>query len=419
MYLLNKKDTSICFALPADGGRLVVDTSYGKLKGTTLMVKETDRTVDTFYGIPFAKPPVGPLRFAAPEPPEPWKSVREATENPPMCPQNAEHFGKALKLIDMVVTLPPTSEDCLYLNVFTPSDRGVNAKLPVMVFLHGGGLVMGTAAMYDGSAICAHENVVYVVIQYRLGILGFLSTGDGQAASGNYGLLDQVAALRWIQGNIKDFGGDPGSVTIFGESAGGISVSALVLSPLARGLFHCAIAQSGVAIMQGFMVSSPKEVIFFRDFVANLSGCEPSSLVDCLRMKSEQEISSIMSNSNFLPIPACVDGIFLPKPAEEILAAKENSKVPFIIGVTEQEFGWIASQVGNPSSVIVCRQVRSLGSQLKVCQKSVESLSKVCRTGYRTFVAEKSDRVYAALVCSQFLPPPSNYCVTLTFRTES
>ncbi|XP_040183715.1 uncharacterized protein LOC120916837 [Rana temporaria] len=328
----------------ADGGRLVVDTSYGKLKGTTLKVKETDRTVDAFYGIPFAKPPVGPLRFAAPEPPEPWESVREATENPPMCPQNAEHFEQMLKVVDMVVTLPPTSEDCLYLNVFTPSDRRDNAKLPVMVFIHGGGLVMGTAAMHDGSAISAYENVVQVVIQYRLGILGFLSTGDGQKASGNYGLMDQVAGLQWIQRNIKDFGGDPGSVTIFGESAGAISVSALVLSPMARGLFHRAIAQSGVAIMKGFMVSSPKEVIFFRDFVANLSGCEPSSLVDCLRIKSEQEISSIMSNSNFLPIPACVDGVFLPKPAEEILAAKENSKVPFIIGINVQEFGWIASQ---------------------------------------------------------------------------
>ncbi|XP_040185272.1 pyrethroid hydrolase Ces2e-like isoform X2 [Rana temporaria] len=336
---------SIQASLGTDGGRPVVDTRYGKLQGTTRIVKETDRTVDSFYGIPFAKPPVGPLRFEAPEPPEPWESVKEATENPPMCPQNAEQLQHFLKLMNIEVTLPSTSEDCLYLNVFTPSDRGDNAKLPVMMFIHGGGLVMGTAATHDGSAISAYENVVQVSIQYRLGILGFLSgtdDTDAQTASGNYGLLDQVAALRWVQQNIKNFGGDPESVTIFGESAGGISVSALVLSPLAQGLFHRAIAQSGVAIMRGFIASSPKEFMFYRNMVANMSGCEPSSLMSCLRMKSEQEISSIMSNKNFLPLPVCVDGVFLPKPPEEILAAKENNKVPLIIGVTEQEFGWLA-----------------------------------------------------------------------------
>ncbi|XP_073461785.1 fatty acyl-CoA hydrolase precursor, medium chain-like [Aquarana catesbeiana] len=324
-----------------DGGTPLVETKYGKIRGTTLTVKEVDRTVHAFYGIPFAKPPVGPLRFAAPEPPEPWTSVREAAEYPPMCLQPIEMTKKMMKLIGVEVTYPPVSEDCLYLNIFTPSDRGDNDRLPVMVYIHGGGLVAESASLYDGSALSAHENLVYVAIQYRLGILGFLSTGDGQTASGNYGLLDQVAALRWVQENIRDFGGDPGSVTIFGESAGAVSVSALVLSPLGKGLFHRAIAQSGVAIMPGFMVSSTEELIFYRDFVANESGCEPSSLVDCLRMKSEQEISSIISTSAFLPIPACVDGVFLPKPAEEILTAKENSKVPFIIGINVQEFGWV------------------------------------------------------------------------------
>ncbi|KAM5138778.1 uncharacterized protein ACMZJ9_017288 [Mantella aurantiaca] len=328
----------------ADVGRPLVNTRYGKLRGTTLTVKETDRTVNAFYAIPFAKPPVGRLRLAAPEPPEPWKSVRDATEQPSMCLQNAEHFGEMMKFIKMEVTLPPISEDCLYLNVFTPSNRESNARLPVMVFIHGGGLVLGSSVMQDGSALSAYENVVYVEIQYRLGILGFLSTGDGQGASGNYGLLDQVTALQWVQENIKDFGGDPGSVTIFGESAGGVSVSALVLSPLAKGLFHRAIAQSGVTVMSGLIARSPKQIIFYRDVVVNASGCEPSSLLDCLRMKSEQEISSIISSSNFMPVPIYVDGFFLPKPAEEILAAKENSKVPFIIGVTQQEYSWVVPQ---------------------------------------------------------------------------
>ncbi|NXQ78651.1 SASB hydrolase, partial [Quiscalus mexicanus] len=136
------------------------------------------------------------------------------------------------------------SEDCLYLNVYTPVSTGENKKLPVLVWIHGGGLVFGAASSYDGSVLAAFDNVVVVAIQYRLGIAGYFSTGD-EHARGNWGYLDQVAALRWIQENIMHFGGDPGSVTIFGESAGGISVSALVLSPLAKGLFHKAISESG------------------------------------------------------------------------------------------------------------------------------------------------------------------------------
>ncbi|KAM5137979.1 liver carboxylesterase 1F-like [Mantella aurantiaca] len=135
-----------------------------------------------------------------------------------MCPQNAKHFGEMMKLSKVEKALPPTSEDCLYLNVFTPSDREPNARLPVMVSMLTNG-----SSLQDGSALSAYENVVLVSIQYRLGTLGFLSTRD----DGNYGLLDQAAALRWVQGNIKNFGGDPGSVTVSGELAGAMRVSAL------------------------------------------------------------------------------------------------------------------------------------------------------------------------------------------------
>ncbi|PIO25074.1 hypothetical protein AB205_0164110, partial [Aquarana catesbeiana] len=224
-----------------EDGRPLVGTRYGKLHGKTVTVKETDRQVHAFYGVPFAKPPVGPLRFAASGPPESWNG------------------------------LPPTSEDCLYLNVFTPADRGQNAKLPVMVFIHGGGLIMGGAMMFEGSALSAYENVIIVSIQYRLGIMGFLSSGDSQAP-GNYGFLDQVEALRWVQENIANFGGDPDSVTIFGESAGGVSVSALVLSPLAKGLFHRAIAESGVAILPGLVAKSAEEASFVQNVSPNVDG---------------------------------------------------------------------------------------------------------------------------------------------------
>ncbi|KAM5126897.1 fatty acyl-CoA hydrolase precursor, medium chain-like [Mantella aurantiaca] len=235
-----------------DAGKPQVTTRYGALRGKTDTVKETDRTAHVFYSIPFAKPPVGPLRFAAPQPPEPWTAVREATEYPPMCVQDPKILRYMMMALNSTSPILPLSEDCLYLNVFTPANRKKNDKLPVMVFIHGGGLRLGGAGMYEGSAMSAMEDVVVVSIQYRLGMLGFLRSEDGRV-SGNFGFLDQVAALRWVRDNIEDFGGDPGLVTIFGESAGAVSVAALVLSPLARGLFHRAIAESGSAIIPHFI----------------------------------------------------------------------------------------------------------------------------------------------------------------------
>ncbi|XP_069595608.1 fatty acyl-CoA hydrolase precursor, medium chain-like [Ranitomeya imitator] len=317
-----------------------VETQYGKLQGKTLSAKGTDRTVHAFYGVPFAKPPVGPLRFASPEPPESWSSVREASDYAPICLQDYHAMELLLESVKAKSTIPPVSEDCLYLNVFTPADRGKEEKLPVMVFIHGGGLMMGGAMLFEGSALGAHENVVVVSVQYRLGLLGFLSTGDDRAP-GNYGFLDQVEALQWVQKNIADFGGDPDSVTIFGESAGGISVSALVASPLAKGLFHRAIAESGVAIMPGLVAQTKEESVFYSNIVANISGCGLDTLVDCLKAKSEEEILSLVVSMKMIYLPVSVDGAFFPKAAEQIMADKEVNSVPFMTGVTSQEFGWI------------------------------------------------------------------------------
>ncbi|NXY84530.1 SASB hydrolase, partial [Alcedo cyanopectus] len=225
-----------------------VVTKYGRVQGYQFKVDVAERTVNVFLGIPFAKPPVGPLRFSEPQPPEPWKGVRDATSYPPMCLQDKVQGQFISDLTDnrKEKVLLQVSEDCLYLNVYTPSSTE-NEKLPVFVWIHGGGLVLGAASSYDGSALAAFDNVVVVTIQYRLGIVGYFSTGD-KHARGNWGYLDQVAALQWIQENIIHFGGDPLSVTIAGESAGGVSVSALVLSPLAKGLFHKAISESGTAV---------------------------------------------------------------------------------------------------------------------------------------------------------------------------
>ncbi|XP_063294095.1 fatty acyl-CoA hydrolase precursor, medium chain-like [Pelobates fuscus] len=326
----------------------LVTTKYGKLLGRKVKVLETDRPVDTFMGIPFAKPPVGELRLANPQPPEPWNSIRDATKDPPMCLQNQRLMELIKEFFKIETPSPPISEDCLYLNVFTPGDRENNSKLPVMMFIHGGGLQLGGATFFDGAALSAYENVVTVSIQYRLAILGFASTGDDDLP-GNYGFMDQVAALQWIQENIKDFGGDPESVTVFGESAGGLSTSALVLSPLAKGLFHRAIAESGTALLRSLIVSDQRGIISRRNYVANKSGCDPDTLAECLKTKTEKEILLISDSMGLLDVPGCVDGVFLPKPPEEIMANKKSNNVPFMIGTNNQEFGWLIFQMINIS----------------------------------------------------------------------
>ncbi|KAM9046710.1 cocaine esterase isoform 4-T4 [Megaptera novaeangliae] len=330
-----------------DSAGPVRTTHTGQVRGSLVHVKNTDVGIHTFLGIPFAKPPLGLLRFAPPEPPESWSGIKDGTSHPAKCLQDfASMKEMTLKLLN--VTLPSTSmsEDCLYLNIYTPAHSHEGSKLPVMVWIHGGAFVMGMASMYDGSALAAFEDVVVVVIQYRLGLLGFFSTGD-KHATGNWGYLDQVAALRWVQQNIVYFGGDPDHVTIFGESAGGISVSLHVVSPMSEGLFHCAIMESGVALLPSFTANSSDVV---STVVANLSACgqvDSEALVDCLRHKSEEEILAI--NKPVSIIPGLVDGIFLPKHPQELLASADLHPVPSIIGVNNDEFSWMLPSVMNNS----------------------------------------------------------------------
>uniref|UniRef100_A0A8B9JJP0 Carboxylic ester hydrolase n=1 Tax=Astyanax mexicanus TaxID=7994 RepID=A0A8B9JJP0_ASTMX len=234
----------------------VVQTKLGALKGEYLTVKGKDTVVHSYLGVPFAKPPLGPLRLAPPQPAEAWEGVRDATQQPYMCLQKRKFLLDIIKTMSVNTEIPEVSEDCLYLNIYTPSKPDEDAKLPVLVWIHGGGFVLGAAAMQDGSGLAAYQNVVVVIIQYRLGLTGFFSTGD-EHAPGNYGLLDQLAALQWVQENIQSFGGDPAKVTIFGESAGGVSVSLQILSPMSAGLFRYAIAQSGTAAMDVLMTSHP------------------------------------------------------------------------------------------------------------------------------------------------------------------
>ena len=221
---------------PSGESLKLVEVEGGRVEGTV------EEGITVFKGIPFAAPPVGPLRWRPPRPAEPWDTILRAGDYAPACPQMHVSYPGAPEM--------ETSEDCLYLNVWTPAGSSGD-KFPVMVWIYGGGFAMGSTSVpsYSGEEL-AKMGVVVVSIAYRVGALGFLahpelSAESEHGISGNYGLLDQIAGLEWVQANIEKFGGDPERVTIFGESAGGISVSMLAASPLCEGLFARAISQSG------------------------------------------------------------------------------------------------------------------------------------------------------------------------------
>jgi para-nitrobenzyl esterase len=221
-----------------DSDKTVIETKSGKIKGSY------QEGLYIFKGIPYAAPPVGELRWRPPQPVKPWQEVRQAQAFAPVAPQSG-----ALVLSPEFHAEEPQSEDCLYLNIWSPGPN--NSRRPVLVWIHGGAFNRGSGSspLYAGTTLARRGNIIVVTFNYRLGPLGFLhlkkATAGRIPATGNEGLLDQVAALRWVRDNITAFGGDPDNVTVFGESAGGMSIGCLLAMPQARGLFHRAILQSG------------------------------------------------------------------------------------------------------------------------------------------------------------------------------
>ncbi|XP_067854285.1 fatty acyl-CoA hydrolase precursor, medium chain-like [Heptranchias perlo] len=337
---------ALCWAAGDKEGPPIIVTKYGQLEGKQVSVKGSPKPVYNYLAVPFAKPPIGSLRFTAPQAAEAWTGTRKATNYAPGCLQDAKLFELIKDLIQIDLQFSTFSEDCLYLNVHTPvGPKDRSSRLPVMVWIHGGAFAAGSAFIYDGSPLAAYEDVVIVVIQYRLGIFGFLSTGD-EHLRGNWGLLDQVAALEWVQENIESFGGDPGSVTIFGESSGAMSVSLHIISPLSSGLFHKAISESGSALVGMTMNLDPKPLA---RIVANMSGCDTddsSKIADCLKKRSGEEILNLINSTvYFSPV---VDGVFLPRDPELLFEAKKISSVSYLLGVTNHEFGWLLAKRFNP-----------------------------------------------------------------------
>jgi carboxylesterase type B len=264
------------------GHGLIVRTDKGLIEG------KYAEGVDQFLGIPYAAPPTGALRWAAPQPAASWHGVRPATSYGGRCAQLASGNGPRVD-----------NENCLFLNVYAPSGGRPSGrwpggqKLPVLVMIHGGGLTTGAGDQHDGSLIVTTDHIIVVSINYRLGPFGFLDVPglgtDAATANGNFGLLDQEAALRWVQRNIAAFGGDPAKVTIDGESADGWSVCALLTSPPARGLFRGAIMQSGSCASQSPAAAQATGLAF-----AKQAGCSDAATVAaCLRAKPEQTLRAL------------------------------------------------------------------------------------------------------------------------------
>lgn len=307
-----------------------VKTASGIVEG------KDDGSVQSFLGIPYAAPPVGDFRWKPPAPPAKWTGVRNATEFGPHCMQG-KIFG------DMNFRDPGGSEDCLSLNIWVPA-KPPGAKLPVMVWIYGGGFVAGTTseARQDGTHL-AKQGVIVVSMNYRLGIFGFfvhpeLAKESGHNAAGNYGLMDQLAALQWVHDNIAAFGGDPGNVTIFGESAGSFSVSAQMASPLAKGLFQKAIGESGGAFYSGGLSFEPRSVREEKDVKAVSSKLGVSTLAE-LRALPAQKILDAFSppQSQGFDFGPDVDGYFLPEPVPAIFAAGKQNDVPLLAGWNHDE----------------------------------------------------------------------------------
>jgi para-nitrobenzyl esterase len=313
----------------AASDQAVVDVEGGALTGAQI------GGVWVYKGIPFAAPPVGSLRWRAPQPVVAWQGVRDATRFASACLQRLREGGTASFYGQIVDRM---DEDCLYLNVWTT--QAPEARAPVMVWIHGGGLTSGhgAEATYDGSAL-AKRGVVLVTINYRLGPLGYLahpllSAESEHRASGNYGTLDQIAALRWVQQNIARFGGDPGRVTIFGESAGSWSVNHLMATPLANGLFHRAIGESGGGFGSfGSVISKIEAEAIGENFASAVGGDTTPRSLDVLRAKTGDELMKPQVGR----LAANIDGWVFPDGIYDIFAAGKQHDVPVIIGSNADE----------------------------------------------------------------------------------
>ncbi|XP_040903059.1 acetylcholinesterase-like [Toxotes jaculatrix] len=334
-------------ASPATHDDLVISTRHGKVQGKLLSVPGGD--VRAFLGIPYGKPPLGKLRFRAPEPVERWEGVRDATTFPKSCYQLRDAAFPGFQGAEMWNPNTPLSEDCLYLNVWSPPFNKTQPQqlAPVLVWIYGGGFAMGTSSLdiYDGRFLSKSEDVVVVSMNYRLGAFGFLSLPNNKNIRGNVGLLDQRLALQWVANNIAAFRGDPSKVTLFGESAGSGSVGLHLLSPGSHNLFHRAVMQSG-SPNAPWGTMSQAESWNRALMLARTLGCPTShsdELEACLQKADPDEITKkqhtipvepSLLGLSFVPV---VDGDFIPDKPEVLLNTSNHAKKEVLLGLNKDE----------------------------------------------------------------------------------
>jgi para-nitrobenzyl esterase len=338
----------------------LVNTKSGKVEGSY------QDGLYVFKGIPYAAPPVGELRWKPPQPVKPWGGVKQAKEYGSIAPQNPMEGGLIMQNEQV------QDEDCLYLNIWTPGLD--NAKRPVMVWIHGGAFTIGSGSdpMYDNGSLAARGDVVLVTINYRLGMLGFLNlkevTGGKIPATGNEGLLDQVAALKWVKENIGAFGGDPANVTIFGESAGGMSIGCLLAMPAAKGYYHKGILESGVGSTAGPLdqaVDIAREFLKLvgikGDDVKALRSLPVKQLLD-VEMKMRTKAAGPGEASKITVTTPVIDGEVIPDVPTTVVRKGALKNVPLIIGTNLEEwklFAMMQPDIGKIDHAEVARRLKA------------------------------------------------------------
>jgi para-nitrobenzyl esterase len=338
---MSRRYALLLSGLAVAGGCLAMAAGPDSIKVEGGLIAGTSANgVRAFKGVPFAAPPVGELRWKPPQPVVAWTGVKRADATGPRCEQTPYATTS-------VFYEPPetTSEDCLYLNVWTAANPG--DKRPVMVWMYGGALVRGSGAVptYDGTSL-AKKGVVVVTINYRLGVFGYfahpaLTAESPNHSSGNYGALDEVAALKWVQRNIAAFGGDPGRVTIFGESAGSWSVNVMMATPLAKGLFHRAIGESGGRFTRGVRLAAAEQAGV--TFARNL-GAESLPALRALPADKLLAATGFRTAEN-------IDGWVLPDDVRNLFAQGKHNKVPVIVGSNGNESTTLGGANGVPKTM--------------------------------------------------------------------
>jgi para-nitrobenzyl esterase len=313
-------------------------------------IPASDPTIQVFKGVPYAAPPIGRLRWSAPQPPIAWDGIRRADTFGAICPQYIPEKGSFYQL-EFYPDDQPQSEDCLFLNIWTGASNATERR-PVMVWFHGGGMVEGSSSLpsFDGETL-ARKGVVLVTVNYRLGVFGFyghpaLSAEADPHVSGNYGLLDQIAALRWVRDNIAGFGGDPSNVTIFGQSAGSMSVYALLVSPLATGLFQRAIGQSGSPF--SFLSNRTLHDVE-QSGLAAAQRWEAESLDGLRALPTERLLDADLQSYRAMRYGLNIDGWAIPAAPTSLLVTGQQPAVSLMVGSTAHEFTSLLGERAMPA----------------------------------------------------------------------